>query len=126
MATLTGPTSLRARGRTSLNLLFHSGIRAPELPDIRLCDQDLRTGILGGRGNGSQRQRDEWRTVGIGELAQRAAQQHAFCHRPPYLRGGPSEVVLVEGVSREEPLVALAAGTWRTKVETADARIDLA
>ncbi len=55
VAALTGPTSLRARGRMMLNLIFDTGIRASELADIRLGDLDLSEVIRQVRDKGSQR-----------------------------------------------------------------------
>ncbi len=94
VAALTGPASLRARGRAMLFLLFDTGIRASELADIRLGDLDLEAGILRVRGKGSQRQRVKWRTVGMGVRAQRALQQYAFRYRPPAIPVGEERVFL--------------------------------
>ena len=58
VAALTGPASLRARGRAMLFLLFDTGIRASKLVDSRLGDLDLEAGILRVRGKGSLRPGD--------------------------------------------------------------------
>ncbi len=49
-----------------------------------------------------------------------------FGNEEIYLDGGVVEVVLVEGLGREDQFVTLAPGTWRATVEVVDSGIDSA